>query len=127
MNQTAINNMYDTYNENYPQKEEDFKTTELVLNEIDKIFDASKTVAKFFSYAVHLYPLFIVIRIYLAKKLAVDSTSIAKKLDTFLSVYQQNPDEGIVSEYRLAATEGTQKRANREMRINRLTDWLALP
>jgi hypothetical protein len=125
MTQSAINSMYDTYNETYPQKAEDFDVAKNVLSEIDKIFDCSEEVARFFSSAVHLYPLFILIRIRLANNLAISAESIATKLREFAEVYRGNPSEGVVADYRKAATEGTQKRTNREIRIAKLTEWLA--
>ena len=122
--QTTINRMYDTYNEAYEHKEQDFDTSNLVLNEIDKVFDASEAVAKFFRNAVHLYPLFIVVFGAIEKDVSINHLELAKRLEVFSKAYVSQDIPETVSKYRLAATEGTQKRANREARINRLREWI---
>jgi uncharacterized protein with ParB-like and HNH nuclease domain len=122
--QKAINRMYDTYNEVYNEKDADYTASVKILGEISEIFALNSTVAKFFKSNVHLYPLFVVISERVLSNATIDYRAAAERLSEFSEGYQAAVLEEPIRSYRLAATEGTQKRANREERINRLRDWL---
>jgi Protein of unknown function DUF262 len=122
--QAAINRMYDSYNDNYPERESDFATIVAILSKIDILFRASEKAKKFFRSGVHLYPLFVAVFHGAKNNRVFNAEHWVSSLDKFVDAYNSEvPPEG-VAKYRLAATEGTQKRANRAERINRLIEWL---
>jgi hypothetical protein len=124
VSQTSINNMYDTYNDSYPTAAADFKATKAALADIQKIFTASPAVKKFFKSQVHLYTLFIVVYQQQALKKAINVNRWAKRLGEMAEAYVSNKPPSVVARYRAAATEGTQKRSNREERVLRLKEWI---
>ena len=124
VSQITINSMYDTYNDKYPKAAADFAAAKAVLADIEKIFVASGAVHRFFKSQAHLYTLFIVVYQQQALKKTIPIKKWATKLEEFAKLYVSNKRPAIVDKYRAAATEGTQKRSNREERVARLKEWI---
>jgi hypothetical protein len=124
VSQTTINSMYDTYNDVYPKAKADFSATKAVLADIQRIFSASSPASKFFRSQVHLYTLFVVVYQQQSLKKTIPTKKWAKRLEEFAKVYVAAKQPPVVAKYRAAATEGTQKRSNREERVARLKEWI---
>jgi uncharacterized protein with ParB-like and HNH nuclease domain len=125
LTQAALNEAYDLYNDKYPEEKEDIKTFESILGICEKLFTKGPTLARFFKNQVHFYPLFVTLYSARVRKTQINVTSTARKMASFIDEYQRDKNREI-KRYRLAATEGTQKRTNREIRIKGLTAWLDL-
>jgi len=121
--QSALNKAYDLYNDTYPAAKEDRDTFEELLSTCDKLFSEDDGIPPFFKFPVHFYALFISLYIAKSKKKAIKVGSTGQAMKTFISEYSKDRRQ-IVRDYRLAATEGTQKRVNREIRVNMLSEWL---
>jgi hypothetical protein len=124
VSQESINSMYDTYNDNYPDAGADRKTAKSVISEIDILFRKSATATKFFRSQVHLYPLFIVVYQQKAQRKAISANKWVERMEAFAKSYLADRKPALVDRYRAAATEGTQKRSNREDRVRYLREWI---
>ena len=71
---------------------------------------------------MHLYSLFIVIYQQRANKKPVVINRWASRLETFAEQYKRKRPPTTVARYKAAATEGTQKRSNREDRVRYLRE-----
>ena len=126
VSQRAINRAYDLFNDEYQEAQSDFDLVASILNIASQIFEQDTAIAEFFATPVHFYPLFIVIFILAKRQHHIEIADISARLKNFSAKYSMPEKERpeIVNQYRQAATEGTQKRANREMRVNKLMEWL---
>jgi Protein of unknown function DUF262 len=124
VSQDSINSMYDTYNDDYPDAVKDSKAAKAVLGNIEALFKKSPEAAKFFKSQVHLYALFIVIYQQRAQKKPINIPKWVGRLEEFALAYKKAKPPAIISAYRAAATEGTQKRSNREDRVKYLKSWV---
>jgi hypothetical protein len=107
----------------YPDQAKDVRTAKAIIKIAEQIFAESANVAKFFKSPVHLYSLFIVIYLQRANKQPVTIKRWASRLETFAEQYKQKKQKKppvAVARYKAAATEGTQKRSNREDRVRYL-------
>jgi hypothetical protein len=104
----------------YPDQAKDVRTAKAIIKIAEQIFAESANVAKFFKSPVHLYSLFIVIYLQRANKQPVTIKRWASRLETFAEQYKQKKPPVAVARYKAAATEGTQKRSNREDRVRYL-------
>jgi hypothetical protein len=120
VDQKSINKMYDTYNDAYPDQQKDTRTAKAIIKIIGQVFAESEEVAKFFKSPVHLYSLFIVVYQHWANKKPVVIKGWASRLETFAAQYKRTRPPTTVARYKAAATEGTQKRSNREDRVRYL-------
>ena len=102
--QAAINRMYDSYNDNYPERENDFATMVAILTKIDILFRKSEKARKFFRSAVHLYPLFVALFQAANNNRNFDAEHWVSSLDKFVDAYSSNTPPDGIAKYRLAAT-----------------------
>ncbi|RGF49892.1 MULTISPECIES: DUF262 domain-containing protein [unclassified Eubacterium (in: firmicutes)] len=120
--QSGINQMYDMYNDQYDEAEEDKTNVECILNQMDKIVakDESGEFAKFVRKNTHLYTIFIAIYKILLKYKNMSGEQI-KNIIEFYSKYENSYDK-ISMEYRELFQEGTRAKANRIRRVKILSD-----
>lgn len=129
ISQSAINTMYDHYNETYPGKKKDLMLCGEVIKLIDTLFNMEAKLSKFFKTQVHLYSLFVAILVFIQQGKKLNISSTAKKLSTFVDLYKLNDEptdvEHDLGRYRLASNEGMLKRSSRELRVKKVLSLLS--
>lgn len=130
--QRNVNKVYDTFNEEYPEYEEDKILFTKLIDLFEELVDQDESIMKFISRKVHFYSLFTVIY-YLYKQYGEVTNDHKKNLERFVYNYNHlNEYEGDLPgpkyewlvEYNQLSQEGTQKRTNRIKRFEILKDFL---
>lgn len=126
--QTAINKMYDLFNETYPSAETDIKKIQDVLDLIDDILKSQPELVSALGKKTHLYTTFTVAYSLVGVK-ELDVGVLAKILRTWFSWTEQQivvPDVYVneVANYRRLSQEGVQKKTNRLSRFSILQKYV---
>lgn len=130
--QISINRVYDLYNENYPESEDDKKLvleTLEILREIatnkDHILDIIKRKTHFYTLFVYSY------YIKAANKTGAIQT-ISEALNEWYhhytneSTFTDIKNKNLLEEYRILSQEGVQKKANRQRRFEILKEYISV-
>lgn len=129
ISQSAINTMYDHYNDTYSSKQADVDLCESVIERINQLFNEDEKLAKFFKTQVHLYSLFIAILIFIQQKKKLSVVRTGENLSTFVNLYKLNDEdtdiENELTRYRLASNEGMLKKSSRELRVKKILSLLS--
>ncbi|MFA9395566.1 MAG: DUF262 domain-containing protein [Halodesulfovibrio sp.] len=131
--QAAINKAYDQFNDEYKEREDDKELFTQLLANINSFIKDSEQVVRFVKSQAHFYALF-VLAYSMKLKGEVFKQDQLEKYEQLVRLYKELPKgavpktkiEKIVSEYRVAATEGMQKKANRLTRFKKLKEFLEL-
>ena len=118
--QINFNRVYDLYNEEYEEINDDRTLFGEILSEVNKLINDEKEVEKFLKKKTHLYTLFLVIYYFLKKQGGVTEKQIAsykKFVDTYnnpelLAAFPLELQENIL-EYKKLSSTGTQGKTNR--------------
>lgn len=127
-NQSAINQAYDQYNENYPESIEDQDIVSNVLSVIEQWITGKDVFKPIIKRTGHLYFLFLLAYTYLevSKIRKVELDSVGEKLEEFFIKYTNEDLENIdrsVEEYRELSQEGSKKAFNRQRRFEILKEY----
>jgi hypothetical protein len=122
LNQTAINKAYDTFNELYEKKQEDFVRFTRIIDVLEELSN-NKVILDFMKKVTHLYTIIIVVDYLINIKdiNLLEERVMLKNLEEF-SYYvigneQQRGNEGL-NQYLELSLEGTRRKNNRVKRIN---------
>lgn len=126
--QSAINKMYDLFNEDYPAATDDIASISQALQLVDDMVSIKPAIAPTLRKKTHLYTTY-TLAYSLMNKNKIDVAAIAEKLSAWFSWTELNnvPPPAIeqaVSEYRRLSQEGVQKKANRLMRYEILQKYI---
>lgn len=122
--QSNFNKVYDLYNKEYKEKEEDQKLFYSILSETKKMINGEKEIEKFLKKKTHLYSLFLVIYYFMQKQGGVQQ----KQVEQFKTFVQSYNDDAIMKksfdantqkeilEYKTLSSTGTQGKTNRMRR-----------
>ncbi len=129
--QTNINRVYDLFNKEYIEKDEDLAVFTRILNELDTIM-ISDNIINFVRKTTHLYILFILAYIAIQSGEPLNG-KISSNLNTFVEVYDDSARQLqiygeeqflVIQEYKRLSSEGTQSRSKRMRRLEILRNIL---
>ncbi|MNW49638.1 hypothetical protein D3C74_270650 [compost metagenome] len=131
--QSNINKVYDLYNEEYEEYEEDKNLFHSLLNEIEKFFNFDDNVREFLSKQTHLY-IFIIITYYLFQKHGGVQEKHIKRISDFVAAYDDQSRHNLFStkilkdidEYKKLSSEGTQAKSKRMRRVQIVRDIIEI-
>lgn len=124
---TSLNQLYDTYNDKYDEKESDIKLAKSRFKIISDVFKESELVANFFNSPTHLYTLFATLN-QIGQKQSFELTSALEK---FVGLYLEgasSEDDAVKTDlatYRDASSYRTRERSSRIARVRVLVKWLS--
>lgn len=128
--QSSINKIYDLYNEEYEEADEDYDTFVKIVDIINHIAQDSDYIQKVIKKKTHLYTLF-VLGYYLLKTDA-EIGDMKPPLDEWFGNYLNDTRFGddkkelLLHEYRSLSLEGVQKKANRQRRFDILKEIVVM-
>lgn len=127
LNQTAINKMYDLYNEEYNEKKNDYDTVVSILNEIQCVIDDDPNTLKALSKTTHFYTLFTLTYIIVSDGLHF-SNDQKERISAFYQKYnnKNNDDDSIVTDYRKYSKEATNSKQSRIARLKALRSYVGI-
>lgn len=127
--QSSINRVYDLYNENYPEADDDKELFLKVLDVLVGIASGKKFTCEILKRKTHLYTLF-VFSYYIHKVFEkIDLDSVSDNLNLWFEHYlnetdfADNASKSLLNEYRVLSQEGVQKRVNRQRRFEILKEF----
>lgn len=120
INSSNLNQIYDLYNDYYPDRDKDLSNFKKVLTQIDTILNSDKERSKFLRRQVHFYSLFTATYENILKSNQLSDQQI-KNYQTFVDNYEndvllQQKFESITTDitiYKSLVKEGTRQKANR--------------
>ena len=119
--QENFNRVYDLYNEEYKEKEDDKKLFCNILSEIKKIINSDKEIEKFLKKKTHLYTLFLLTYYFIKKQNGIEEKQITE-YKKFVDSYNDNSKlitsfspkiQEEILEYKTLSSTGTQGKTNR--------------
>lgn len=122
ISQEAINEVYDLYNEEYEQANEDKKIVMNILSCLECIVNKDVT-GKILSYIkkkTHLYTMIVVIYKHIGKDMLLDTCQLNRFID-FYAKYEYSKTD-FADEYRALFQGGTRSKQNRIRRVRMLSD-----
>ncbi len=128
--QSAINKMYDLFNDHYPDKDKDIAKISDTIKLIDAVINRNPLLAITLQRKTHFYSIFTLC--FVAKENPnIDTAALSDSLASWFSWHDQQttPDEKwakSVDEYRRLSQEGVQKKANRLARHQLLERFTGL-
>jgi hypothetical protein len=129
--QTALNNVYDQFNENYPEATDDKNNIENAIKLLEKLAKGHVYLAEAFKSKTHLYTLFL-LTYYLLSQPKVDTADVGKKLEEWFRHYANETTfrgklkQTLLVEYGTLTREGVQKKLNRHRRFEILKSYIAM-
>lgn len=123
--QTAINKMYDLFNDQYEEKTADYNTVVAILNEIQSIIDYDPNTLKVLNKTTHLYTLFTLI--YLVISQQTKFTDAQKQLiSQFYQKYLDGSYESTIDEYKNNSKDATNSKQSRMARLKAMRNYLGI-
>jgi hypothetical protein len=125
--QSTLNRVYDLYNDDYLEADQDRALFERLLKDADTIIGGNESIRVLLRRKTHLYTL--LITLYHFQNIGVPITSAhAKAYEEFVGLYNTDNLTGSkyqdqINEYKVLSNEGVQKRANRLRRFEILRDY----
>ncbi|NRS90428.1 uncharacterized protein with ParB-like and HNH nuclease domain [Flavobacterium sp. 7E] len=122
--QANFNKVYDLYNEEYSEKDEDQKLFYSIISEIERIINNEKDVERFIRKKTHLYTLFLLVYYFIRKQGGIKDKQISSFKNFVLAyndanyaqqIFDKNTQEDI-QEYKKLSSTGTQGKTNRMRR-----------
>lgn len=123
--QTAINKMYDLYNEEYEEKKADYDTAVSILKEIQGIIDYDPNTLKALSKTTHFYTLFTLTYLLVSEGLHF-SEEQKQNISMFYKKYNEDDDDHLIADYRKYSKEATNSKQGRMARLKALRDYLKI-
>ncbi|MER5112095.1 DUF262 domain-containing protein [Serratia marcescens] len=132
--QAAINKVYDQYNDNYPEAEQDRALFESLVDIVDKLICHENKTTEIARKKTHLYTIFNLAYYLLQTEVDKDSNyeNVALSLNEWFdkyengNVFESEDKNSLLNEYRSLSQEGVQKKANRLRRMEILRDYIQL-
>lgn len=123
--QTAINKMYDLFNDEYKEKQADYNTVTSILNEIQEIIDHDPNTLKALSKTTHFYTLFTLTYFVISQN--KHFTNKQKDLiSSFYKKYNEGSEEAYIEEYRSSSKESTNSKQSRMARLKALRSYVGI-
>lgn len=122
--QENFNKVYDLYNEEYNEKDEDQKLVYHIISECEKVINNDKEIERFLRKKTHLYTLFLIIYYFIKKQNGVNPKQIDgyknfvtayNDLEAANRIFDKQTVEEIL-EYKKLSSTGTQGKSNRMRR-----------
>lgn len=123
--QSAINKMYDLFNDEYKEKAADYDIIVLILNEIQSIIDYDPNTLKALSKTTHFYTMFTLTYVLVSGGLQF-SDEQKKQISTFYKKYNDGDNDPLVSDYRKYSKEATNSKQSRMARLKALRTYLKI-
>lgn len=123
--QKTINKMYDLFNEEYTEKETDYKMIVSILNEIQAIIDYDPNTLKALSKTTHFYTLFTLSYLIISQQNKF-TDSQKQLLSQFYQKYLEGSGETNIEEYRNFSKEATNSKQSRIARLKALRSYLGI-
>lgn len=123
--QTAINKMYDLFNEKYEEKETDYHTVVLILNEIQGIIDHDPNTLKALSKTTHFYTLFTLTYLIVSQNNPFTDEQ-KDKISEFYKKYNEGSEEMYIDDYRNSSKDSTNSKQSRMARLKALRCYLKI-
>lgn len=130
--QSAINRVYDQYNENYPESESDKDVFLSILDTLKIVLkDRSKELDEIIKRKTHFYTLF-VYSYYLKNKSVEKLIDAGEKLNVWYlnylsdSLFGNEKFDKLLEEYKTLSQEGVQKRVNRQRRFEIIKEYVGV-
>jgi len=129
--QTALNRVYDQYNESYPEASADKKEFIAALTMLESLAKTHKDLAIAFKSKTHLYTLFL-LGYYFSNAKQTEIDIIGTKLNTWFRHYENGTKfrtkvkQDLLTEYGTLTREGVQKKSNRHRRFEILKTYISL-
>ncbi|WHY92748.1 DUF262 domain-containing protein [Neobacillus cucumis] len=131
-NQALINEIYDRYNDVYPEQDADFEMIITLMSIVDKFLESNNTFAK---NKVHLFTLFTIAYWFVDNKREI-SESTLNNYNSFCKLYSLSEDElegenlseeylSTLLDYKSASIEGTNSKLKRFRRFEKLRTILS--
>lgn len=119
---SAINKVYDSFNDVYAERDADIQSAKTKLLTIAEIFAADEAVKKFFGKSLQLYTLYCVVDIVGIH----DPKLIIGGLQKFVAAYNSNEEDGTgtIAKYREGSSFRTRSKGSRENRVYGLLPWV---
>ena len=126
--QANFNKVYDLYNKEYKEKDEDQKLFYSIVSETEKVIAGNKEIEKFLKKKTHLYSLFLMIYYFIKKQGGVQQKQIdqyRKFVEAYndnaklIAHFNDNKTQSEINEYKKLSSTGTQGKTNR-MRRNEI-------
>jgi len=129
--QSSINYIYDLYNEEYEEADEDYDIFVKIVDIIDNIAQNSDYVKKVIKKKTHLYTLFVLGYYLLEKKAEIGEdvkTSLGEWFENYLneSRFGDDKKDPLLREYRSLSLEGVQEKASRQRRFDILKEIVVM-
>jgi uncharacterized protein with ParB-like and HNH nuclease domain len=122
--QENFNRVYDLYNEEYKEYDEDKQLFYEILAQCSKIINGEKEIEKFLRKKTHLYSLFLILYYFMRKQGGVQQKQI-DRYKLFVDAYNDNAkltanfnagEQELINEYKKLSSVGTQSKTNRMRR-----------
>lgn len=132
--QSAINKVYDQYNENYPESEQDRALFESLIEIVDKLICHDNKITEIARKKTHLYTIFNLAYFLLQTEFGKGNNyeSVVYSLNEWFARYENGSSfddvykDSLLSDYRALSQEGVQKKTNRLKRMEILRDYITL-
>jgi hypothetical protein len=127
--QTSINRVYDLYNEEYPEAEDDKDVFIKVLDVLVKIAYGKEFTSNIIKRKTHLYTLFVFSYYIYRVSGGIDLDKVSESVNLWFDHYLNETEfadidsEKLLNEYRVLSQEGVQKRVNRQRRFEILKEF----
>lgn len=129
--QSAINRVYDQYNEDYPEANEDFHEIVEVLNLLDSLISNKKWLQDAAKRKTHFYTLFVLAYYLKESNSRIPTPILSAKLDSWFKKYfneelfeNDKENSSRLAEYQQLSQEGVQKKSNRLRRFRLLQEFI---
>jgi uncharacterized protein with ParB-like and HNH nuclease domain len=117
-NTKSVNEIYDLYNDEYEEKDQDIALITNFLTRADEHYLVDVATRSFFTKPIHIYTLFCV-------DMILGGQLFADKLDSFVTAYQNQEDDPNLDKYRIGSSSRTRSGEQRNRRVDGLRHWIA--
>ena len=117
-NTKSINEIYDLYNDEYLEVDEDVSKIRGFLRRALEVYLVNVDTRKFFTRPIHLFTLFCVDQMLIERGIAPEDLS--SKIDKFVDEYNSEHEDEHITGYREGSSSRTRSRSSRNARIKAL-------
>ncbi|BCV57747.1 DUF262 domain-containing protein [Shewanella algae] len=130
--QSSINRVYDLYNENYPEADEDREIILSVLSLLRDVVNEKTSILDVVKKKTHFYTLFVYSYYLIRSNKKEQVEEISKKLEDWYfhylneSTFENDKLRALLEEYRVLSQEGVQKKVNRQRRFEIIKEYVGI-